>query len=79
MVQSMAASDHWRRVSTPGWARASWKVTSICQRRTKMAMICAGSRSGRLQSMLVLAVHRAYASITGVSCGLTTFGSLPEH
>ena len=45
MVRSIAASDHCRWVSRPRWARMSWKVTSICQRRTKMAMIRAGSMS----------------------------------
>ncbi len=32
VVRAMAAADHWRWVSTPRWARTSWKVTSTCQR-----------------------------------------------
>ena len=36
----MAGSDHCRWVWTPRWVRASWKVTSTCQRRTWMARIC---------------------------------------
>ncbi len=39
----MALSDHWRCVSTPRWVRTSEKVTSTCQRRTKIAMISAGA------------------------------------
>ena len=34
VVRAIARSDHWRWVSRPRWARASWKVTSNCQRNT---------------------------------------------
>ena len=39
VVRAMARSDHWRWVSTPRWVRASWKVTSSCQRSTNHSRI----------------------------------------
>ncbi len=50
VVRAMALSDHCRCVSTPRWARASWKVTSTVQRRTNHPTICAGSRVRSVQS-----------------------------
>ena len=50
MVRRMARSDHWRWVSTPRWARTSWKVTSTCQRATNQAMIWAGDTVGSVLS-----------------------------
>ena len=35
VVRAIAKGDHWRWVSTPRWRRASSKVTSMDQRKTK--------------------------------------------
>ena len=43
VVRKMARSDHCRYVSTPRWARTSWKVVSTRQRETKKPSIVAGS------------------------------------
>ena len=50
VVRAMARSDHWRWVSTPRCARASWKVTSSCQRRTNQAMIWVGATAGSVHN-----------------------------
>src|SRR4051794_33723801 len=47
--RSIAVSDHCRCVSTPRWARASSKVTSIGHRLTNSAGIAAASSSGRVE------------------------------
>jgi hypothetical protein len=43
VVRLMAISDHCLCVSTPRCRRASWKVLSICQRKTNHLTICSGS------------------------------------
>jgi len=50
VVRAMARSDHWRWVSTPRWARTSWKVTSSCQRRTNHSMTCLAGTSGSVHN-----------------------------
>ncbi len=50
VVRRVARSDHWRLVSTPRWARASWKVTSTCQRGTNHSTICCAYRAGSVLS-----------------------------
>ena len=49
VVRAMARSDHWRWVSMPRWVRASWKVTSSCQRRTNHWRIWIGSAEESVQ------------------------------
>lgn len=44
-VRAIAMSDRCRCVSTPRWARTSWKVTSTLQRRTNHPTICAARGS----------------------------------
>ena len=45
VVRRMARSDHWRWVSTPRWARTSWKVVSTRQRETNQPRIVAAVAS----------------------------------
>ena len=43
LVRRIAWSDHCRWVSTPRWARQSWKVTLTCQRLTNHPRMSMGS------------------------------------
>src|SRR5215212_7339881 len=43
VVRRIAISDHCLCVSIPRCRRASWKVVSICQRKTNHLRICSGS------------------------------------
>src|ERR687890_2151250 len=50
VARRIAKSDHWRCVSNPRWLRASWKVTSNCQRITNQQRIFLGSASRSVHS-----------------------------
>ena len=63
VVRRIASSDHCRWVSTPRCRRTSWKVTSICQRKTNHDRIRSGSA--------VRSVH-SRAWVAKVPCGSRT-------